>query len=356
MAETPTATIAVVPRETLSQVRACLEALVANTIPPYRLVVVDGSYGKSTRRWIDGFVREHDASLIRSDCVLTPNEARNVAFEVVDTEYVVFLDDNCFVRPGWLAALVRCAEETGAAIVGPLYGWRTGRDSKETVHVFGAEAHIAIDGDRRELVDRHFHSRMPLADVTATLSRTASEAAEFHCMLVRASLFDELGPLDEGLLSMHEHLDLCMLARDAGHAVWVEPASVVVIERTVPLARTDRAFYILRWSDRWNRASIARFAEKWQLSDGDTIAAMRRTGGDYRSVAYRLNPRFLDRVSHKLGGRPGGAIDMLAQAFVVPHKTRRRATGRGPRLVHTASWHRPWIPVTRTNGGGGDGV
>jgi GT2 family glycosyltransferase len=345
MPESPVATIAVVPRETLSQVRACLETLVSNTRPPYRLVVVDGCYGRSTRRWLDRFVRARDALLLRSDRALTPNEARNAALAVVDTEFVVFLDDNCFVRPGWLEALVACAGETGAAIVGPLYGWRTGRYSKETVHVFGAEAHIAVDGDRRELVDQHFNTRMPLDEATATLSRTTSEAAEFHCMLARTQLFEELGPLDEGLLSLHEHLDLCMLARRAGHTVWVEPASVVVVERSIPLPRADRAFYILRWSEQWNRATIDRFAEKWQLDGSDTVAGMQHTGNDYRGIAYRLSPRILDRMSNKLGGRPGGAIDKVAQAVVVPRQTRRRATGAGPRLVHAATWHRHENPV-----------
>jgi hypothetical protein len=30
--------------------------------------------------------------LVRSDCLLTPNEARNLVFPYLDTEYVAFLD------------------------------------------------------------------------------------------------------------------------------------------------------------------------------------------------------------------------------------------------------------------------
>lgn len=334
-------TVAVVPRETLSQARACLETLVATTEPPYRLVVVDAGYPKATRRWLERFVRLHDATLLRADCVLTPNEARNAAMQAVDTEFVVFLDDNCFVQPGWLDALIRCADETGAAIVGPMYGFRTGRHARETVHVFGAEAHIATEGGRRELVDRHFHAGMPLDEAVATMARIPTEAAEFHCLLVRTALFDELGPLDEGLLSTREHLDLCMLAREAGHEVWTDPASVVVYELPMPLPLSDRPFYVLRWCEAWNRASCTYFAQKWGLADVQGFLDLQRFTDERRNVAYRLRPRLLDRAFNKLGGRARRALDRLAQAIVVPRETRRRARSRGTTVVRRATWQPP---------------
>src|SRR5262249_32096940 len=160
---------------------------------------------------------------------------------------------NCFVREGWLDALVRCADDTGAAVVGPLYGFRNGRDAAETVHVFGAEARVDVDGGLRSLVDRHSNVGMPLGEAIATLPRIQTEAVEFHCMLVRTTLFAELGPLDESLLSTSEHLDLCMLARAAGHEVWAEPTAVVVYELPLPLPRADRPGYVLRWCAEWNQ-------------------------------------------------------------------------------------------------------
>lgn len=39
---------------------------------------------------------------------------------------------------------------------------------------------------------------------------------EFHCVLVRTAAFDSIGPLDEGLLSSREHLDLCLQVRANG--------------------------------------------------------------------------------------------------------------------------------------------
>jgi hypothetical protein len=338
----PRVTVVVVPRgETLGQVRAVLETLVANTGSPYRLVIVDGGYPPATRQWVETFARARDATLLRTECMLSPNEARNAALAFVETELVVFLDDNCFVREGWLDGLVRCADETGAAIVGPLYGFRSGRDSAETVHVFGADARIDVDGERRSLVDRHFHAGMPLGEATATFSRMPTEAVEFHCMLVCTALFAEVGPLDEGLLSTSEHLDLCMLARAAGHEVWVDPASVVVYELPLPLPRADRSGYVLRWCEEWNRASYRRLAEKWDINDLDGLARVGKFADDRRFVAYQLSPRLLDRALDRFGGRPRRALDRMAQAWIVPRETRRRARRPGATVVHTASWQAP---------------
>ena len=57
MSNVPPATVAVIPRETLSQVRGCLEAIVANTPPPYRLVIVDACRSRRSEQWIDQFAR-----------------------------------------------------------------------------------------------------------------------------------------------------------------------------------------------------------------------------------------------------------------------------------------------------------
>jgi hypothetical protein len=338
----PRVTVVVVPRgETSGQVPDVLEQLRASTAGSYRLVIVDGGYRPPIRRAVDAFAAAHDATLLRADCLLIPNEARNAALPFVDTEFVVFLDDNCFVRDGWLDALVRCADETGAAIVGPMYGFRTARDATETVHVFGAEAHVDVDGGRRALVDRHFHSGLPLDEAVATLPRTQSEAVEFHCMLVRTGLFAELGPLDEGLLSTSEHIDLCMLARARGHEVWIDPDSVVVYELPMPLPRADRAGYVLRWCEEWNRASYRRVAEKWEITDLEGLAAVGKFADDRRYVAYRTGSRQFERLLNRFGGKPRRALDRLAQAWIVPRETRRRARRHDTTVVRAATWRSP---------------
>jgi hypothetical protein len=330
-------TIAVVPRETLSQVRDALEDLVANTAPPYRLVIVDADYPAATRRWLAGFAETHDALVLRAGCTITPNRARNAALAWVDTEFVVFLDDNCFVRKGWLDALLQCADETGAGLVAPLYGFRASRDGAETVHAYSGNAHVEVVSGRRVVDDTPHHCGMTLDQALRELHRTRTETGEFHCLLVRTAVFEGIGWLDEGLLCMCEHLDLCMLAREAGHEIWADPAAVAMFERPIPIPWGDRMFYVFRWSEQLNEPTMARFSEKWDLDLELTTERFDSFVAYSRRLAYHLGHKFPDRVFQKLTRPALGTIDRLADRAVAGYQ-RRRARSRGITVAHPARW------------------
>jgi GT2 family glycosyltransferase len=88
-------------------------------------------------------------------------------------------------------------------------------------------------------------------------------------MLVRTEVFARLGQLDEGLLSSPEHIDLCLSVREAGGRVYFEPSSMVSYLSPPPFRWGDIPFYLTRWSDEWNRASLSHFRRKWNLCDDD---------------------------------------------------------------------------------------
>jgi len=348
--EVPRVTIAVVPRETVTQVQASLETTVAHTHLPYRLVIVDACYPAKTRRWLDAFAREHDATLLRGDCALTPTESHNAALAVTDTEFVAFLDDNCFVREGWLDALLRCADETGAGVVGPLYGFRTSRRGRETVHVFAGHAHVETVEGRRVLDDGHTHTGEPLDEAAAELTRQPAETVELYCALVRRSVFRDIGPMDEGLLSLREHLDLCMRARDAGFQVWVEPAAQAIFELPIPIPWRDRPYFVFRWSRQQNEQTLAYFADKWDLDREATMTRAWPFVDQTRQLAYHFRTRPFDRAFRKVAGRALGALDRTVEAGVVAYQLRRRARSRGLRVAHAATWLDASAFVTSTSG------
>lgn len=261
------ATIVVVPRERWSFARHSLADIQAHTEPPYELIYVDGGSPEPVRHEIAADVARYGHRLVRTEAFLSPNRARNLGARLVGTEYTVFIDNDVVVEPGWLTSLVSCADETGAWIVGPMYciGWPPG----QRVHMAGGIAHIDEDARGRILIDEHLHCDESRATVVPDLRRRPCEQVEFHCMLVRTDALAQLGPLDEELLSIAEHTDLCMLAREAGGEVWFEPSAVVTYVTAKRLERIDVPFYELRWSDEWNRRSVERFGDKWQLRADD---------------------------------------------------------------------------------------
>lgn len=274
MAE-PMVTIVVVPRDHFSDTRESLESIYANTDTAFELVYVDGNSPPRIASYLRKESEARGFRLLRSDHYLSPNHARNLGAKQVSTRYIVFIDNDVIVAPNWLEPLVRCAEETGASITGPLNF--EGRPLHTVVHFSGGEARIAemqVAGrTERHIVDRIFK--------TAPQERQRTGCAEFHCMMVRTADFHRVGGLDERMLSTRENLDFCMAIASAGGSIYVEPLSRVTYLAPTRMALADIPFFALRWSDAWDLASFDHLRSKWRLEEDNYFKAQ------YRNVGWR---------------------------------------------------------------------
>ncbi|HSE03504.1 MAG TPA: glycosyltransferase [Methylomirabilota bacterium] len=264
----PDVTIVVVPREQFGVSGRALETLYERTDYAFSLVYVDAGSPRATQRRLASEARRRGFALIRTDHYLTPNRARNLGLAHVKSgKYVVFLDNDVLVGPGWLGALVRCAEETGAAVVGPVTC--IGEPEGQIVHSAGGLAHIDDrSGVRRFVHENHFENSR-LDAVRPVLHRGATELVEFHCVLIRTDVLARIGPLDEAILNDPHHVDLCMVVREAGGHVYLEPASVVTQLAPPPVPWSDLAFFLQRWNGPATRRSLRHFTRKWQIRPDD---------------------------------------------------------------------------------------
>lgn len=260
----PIVTLVVVPRERFSCTQTSLESIYEHTQMPFKLVYVDGNSPPSTRRYLEQQAQTKAFTLIRKNYYLYPNHARNIGLAAVDTPYLVFIDNDVVVTPGWLEALVNCAEETGAAVVGPLMCQHEPLHTE--VHFAGGESHIWVDkmGQRR-LREKMYSQGKTVAQIQSQLQRRETELAEFHCMLVRTDIFARVGALDENMLNTKEHLDFCMTVREAGSKIYFEPSCVVTYVPGPPSQWGDLHYYMLRWSDEWTLKSLDHLRKKWDL-------------------------------------------------------------------------------------------
>jgi len=265
-------TVAVVPRERFSYTSQVIDSVYENTEVPFDLICVDGGSPKSVKEVLEEQSKKYGFRLIRTEHVLSPNEARNIAIRAIDSTYVVFLDNDAFPSPGWLKHLLKAAESRGEAIVGPTY--LIGSPTSTLVHMAGGKAHIKEEGGERVFHEEHYFMDQPLEEVSDRLKSGPTELAEFHCMLVKRDLFDKVGMLDENLLSVFDHVDLCLRAREAGLGVYYEKDSLVTYVTSPPWTQEDQAFFLLRWSKDWNEKSTKRFQENWSLSPNDPTLKM----------------------------------------------------------------------------------
>jgi hypothetical protein len=168
----------------------CLRAL-ANSSVSYQLVVVQDQEG-----W--GFAKRVNEGL-----------------RATTGEYVLLLNDDCFVKRDTIEQLVLACRANDIGIVGGLLELPDGR----VQHAGGY-----IDRTKPEWrmgnLKRHSSSSMQFTSdvdfVTGAL------------LLIKRSVLDKIGPLDEGFLSTYEDVDWCLRARVAGYRVVFEPGAKAV--------------------------------------------------------------------------------------------------------------------------------
>ncbi|MBF2066874.1 MAG: glycosyltransferase [Calothrix sp. C42_A2020_038] len=297
----PIVTLVVVPRERFSCTQESLESIYEHTDFPFKLIYIDGNSPAKVRRYLEAKAQEKNFKLIRTNYYLSPNHARNIGISHVDTKYLVFADNDVVVSPNWLKALVNCAEETEATVVGPLMCEK--KPVHQRVHFAGGESHVVVDiKGRRHLREKMYKQGHNAVELRPQLQRTETELAEFHCTLVRTDIFHRIGYLDEAMLNTKEHLDFCMNVIQAGGKVYFEPDSLVTYVPGPPLEWTDLYFYMLRWSDAWTLASLERIREKWNLcEDGYFQTKYKKLG--IRRIATIIKP-FVRKVSFGKENKP----------------------------------------------------
>lgn len=287
-------TIIVSPRERFSYTQQSLESIYQNTQLPFKLVYVDGNSPKPVKEYLQNQAIEKDFELIRTDYYLYPNQARNLGLTKVKTKYVLFADNDIVVQPGWLKALVECAEATEAAIVGPLMCQY--EPIHEEIHFAGGESRIVVDiKGRRRMREKMYKQGHSVANLRSQLRRSQTELCEFHCMLVKASIFEELGYLDEQMLNTKEHIDFCLSVIQAGYKVYFEPDSLVTYVPAIPLEWSDLHYYMLRWSDAWEIGSLNRLRQKWNLAE-DSYFKQKQKALGWRRRKTILSP-IVDRLT-----------------------------------------------------------
>lgn len=295
-------TIVIVPRESFDMLPDVVERLYRVTPPIFKLLIMEGRAPTSIRKRLQAIERVHaSCRIVWSDRWLYPHEAVNQSLPLIDTEYVVYLDNDVEVMDGWLSALVACADDERAGCVHPIYLTTSLNDTTHTIHV--AEGRLV-----REQRNGHLFvdSVMPYSGTRLEdypdRRRKPSEFFEWHCVLFRKSLLDKVGPLDD--LTIAEHLDYVLRMEQAGERILLEPHAVVAYdyERIFELRGEDRQYFLYRWGVAKAAQSLERLRAKWNFHPDSTARRLywvKEHTGRVRQTF--LLPRLINKVRRTIG-------------------------------------------------------
>jgi GT2 family glycosyltransferase len=261
------ASVVVVTYEGLPFTRLCLETVLAHSgDADLELVVVDNGSSDGTPRYLTGLA-ELDA---RVRVLLNGRNAGfaaacNQGLGLAGGEYLVLLNNDTMVPPGWLSRLVAHLRNPEVGLVGPV----TNR--------IGNEAEVETDYRRwGEFLDFAARRAHEFAGDWLELRSPA-----MFCLALRRETFLRLGPLDEryevGLLEDDDYADR---ARAAGYQqrcvedVVVQHFGEASFGRLVADGEYGRIL----------RRNQARYAEKW--------------GREWQPYGRRPNPRYERETEH----------------------------------------------------------
>ena len=242
------------------------------------MIYVDGGSPPYVARHLQAKAAAGQLRLIRRDEYLSPAQARNLGAAQARGRYLVFLDNDALVAPGWLDALVTRAESSGAWAVCPTY--LIGEPEEGIVHSIGTQMRLTGPAGARVYEKTRAHVTARLPDLAADLVAAPTTYIEFHCLMVTAAAFEALDGFDEGFGAMFDHDDVALRIADLGGTIWYEPAAVVsyltVARRPDDIGRigspwrvSDLPFFIQAWGERPNERSREHFARKHGIAEAN---------------------------------------------------------------------------------------
>lgn len=198
-------------RETLD----CLHSIRVNTTVPYALTVIDDASEPDVTQALRAYQqRNAGVTLLHNETNLGYTRTANLGFAHARAEWVVLLNSDTIVTPGWLEGLLECAgSDPEIKFVGPLSNAATWQSVPAIFDVTGKfKVNTLPSGytaaDMARLVDAYSRRAYPRVKLL-----------NGFCTLIHRRTVMDLGLLDETAFPQGygEENDLCLRAAAAGH-------------------------------------------------------------------------------------------------------------------------------------------
>jgi N-acetylglucosaminyl-diphospho-decaprenol L-rhamnosyltransferase len=243
----------------LKYTRLCLDSLRSHGTAGAQLLLIDNGSADGTAEYLAGCA---EAAVIANPENLGCAGAWNQGVRAAETDWVLFLNNDVLVSPGWLEGLLAFAEEGQLDVVSPAI--REGEYNYDIVSYA-----------------REFVARM------AGFARLG--VADGICFMVRRQVFATIGLFDEKFrIGQFEDADFFRRAKAAGfrlgttgrsfihHFGSVTQDSIRKSKKVRPYEAENRAYYRQKWQLSWWRRFREKRLARWRELGWRTAERLRQ--------------------------------------------------------------------------------
>lgn len=210
--QNPLVSLIIPTRDKVELLSLCVDSILEKTrYRPFEIIVVDnGSVERETLDYLDGLCREHDnVRVLRDDSPFNYSRLNNAAAAIAKGEIVGLLNNDLeVIGEDWLDEMVAQALRPGVGCVGARLWYPDERLQHGGVL-------LGLGGVANHAHLRHSRGH-PGYFGRAALVQNFS-AVTGACLLVRKSIYDQVGGLDERLQVAFNDIDFCLRVREAGY-------------------------------------------------------------------------------------------------------------------------------------------
>ncbi len=241
----PTLSIVIPVHNNLKITRECWLSIKKNTAIPHEVVIVDNGSTEEIAYEAD----QNNLRVVRNDANLGFAHACNQGIRVTHGDYVVILNNDTIVTPGWLQRLLwHLEKDASVGIVGPSTNFASGIQQVPVTYT----SEKGLYDFSEQISRKHGHTAVEVEKVVGV------------CMVMRRRMLEDIGLFDTRFgIGNYEDDDICLRARLGGYKVlWAK--DVFIHHRgskTFEAINVDYAALL--------ETNRRKYAEKWALVAGN---------------------------------------------------------------------------------------
>jgi GT2 family glycosyltransferase len=255
----PLVSIIVPTRDEPTLLKQCVESILAKTAyPELEILVVDNqSADGNALAYLEQLAGRQRVRLLKYDLPFNYSAMNNMAVRAARGAVICLLNnDTEVISPDWLQEMVGCLLQPEVGVVGAKLYFPSGQvqhgGDLVGVGTIASHAHVFLQRD-----DPGYCNRAAVAQEFSAVTAA--------CMIVRRSLYEELGGLDERHLPVaFNDVDFCLRARESGYrVVWTPHAELYHHEKVsrgkdrsaegIRRERREVNYMLKRWRHMLNR-------------------------------------------------------------------------------------------------------